>query len=342
MPWSIRSIYKHPKDGSYLFQVYHNDFFGLANEDGELVIPAEFILLDEYRKGDDSYLLGVKSLADDFNIYPDGKNNIVFDYDGKIAFFIENEGLQVLSKDKFAVKNKEGKWGVYDLNKNLLIDHLYKNLYPLGSQLFYAQFSSGIWGIIDYDNNIIHTFDFIDSRNNEFKCSFLLNKLIKLKNKSDKYALMSSSGEFLTDFKYDKIRPLIHLGYCCVEINKLQGLLDANGREILPLIYDNLELLNDSIVLGTKGKNHFLINIKDTSLKNNSPFEIIVKAWMFSNDEILLVKNNGLYGYIDLNGNIIIHCQFTEARPFENSYTSVKIGDKCFIINKLGERIFEY
>jgi len=51
--------------------------------------------------------------------------------------------------------------------------------------------------------------------------------------------------------------------------------------------------------------------------------------------------DNGKYGYINTDGNIIINCNFDVARIFQNQMAIVKINDEWGVINKQGNFLFK-
>lgn len=207
MPWFVASILKNPKNDKFTFRIQKNNLFGLVNEKGEIIIPPDYAFLDLISFDDNiKYLLGIKLLKTDLQKYPHGKNNIVFDLNGNVVFDLANEGLKFLSSNKIALRNENGLWGVFDLEKNRLIDCMYLELYPLGKHLFFVQNSYKKWGVVNDKNEVVQPFEFIDPLSYGGGTAYLTNKKgIKVKNHTKKYALLSVSGVLLTDFKYDEI-----------------------------------------------------------------------------------------------------------------------------------------
>lgn len=56
-------------------------------------------------------------------------------------------------------------------------------------------------------------------------------------------------------------------------------------------------------------------------------------------DGLAVVKEEGLYGYINLQGNLITAYKYTSALPFKNGEAIVATDSACFVINMRGERL---
>ncbi len=54
---------------------------------------------------------------------------------------------------------------------------------------------------------------------------------------------------------------------------------------------------------------------------------------------LAVVKEEGMYGYINLHGNLITAYKYTSALPFENGEAIVATDSASFVINKRGERL---
>lgn len=60
----------------------------------------------------------------------------------------------------------------------------------------------------------------------------------------------------------------------------------------------------------------------------------------FAGDGLIGVYKYGAWGYMDYNGNIVIEPQFSEVKEFIDGQAIVKEGDKKFVIDKKGNKLF--
>ena len=149
------------------------------------------------------------------------------------------------------------------------------------------------------------------------------------------------------------------------------GLVDTEGNEILPVIYDGLSYFNDyRLSLVSKENKVAWVNEKgkiisgwfDRSNKfeepgiawvcNNKKWALInlqgeiisdwfEKAWVFS-EGLAPVRVNKKVGCIDQSGNMVIQPQYLEIGNFKNGYALVKSEgdkDKVGVINRKGELV---
>lgn len=115
------------------------------------------------------------------------------------------------------------------------------------------------------------------------------------------------------------------------------GIIDFEGNEIIPTQYDEIGVYSNYFIIGQRGTPTFTFNNKGHQIFVNptkpSPFK--ENYSVFRNEE-------GLWGYIDTAGTIVIPPKYTVARPFSEGLAMVvdSTGD-CGFINKQGEKIIQ-
>jgi len=112
------------------------------------------------------------------------------------------------------------------------------------------------------------------------------------------------------------------------------GYVDVNGKEIIPLEYDNLCSFTEGIVHGeTNGKAGFL----DKKGAVVIPFTFEKAKCM--KEGLAPVLQNGKWGYINSSGKLIIDYTYDGANTFSEGISSVKIGDKWGGIDLTGKLV---
>lgn len=137
----------------------------------------------------------------------------------------------------------------------------YRRMDQLDNEAAYrAQGSNGKYGVVDrYDNLILPCkFMLVDS--------FMENRSHVQLKKGGKYAIINEKGEFITDYIYDVVR-VCRVGRICVGMKDEQrpgyfkfGIIDKDGKEILPMIYG---MPSNSNGLYKDGKVKLSLNGKD-------------------------------------------------------------------------------
>ncbi len=95
--------------------------------------------------------------------------------------------------------------------------------------------------------------------------------------------------------------------------NGKKALVDENGKELTPYIYDVIEDFSEGLAkVGIGG------------------------TWV---DVYVLVYTGGKYGYIDTKGKVVIPIRYDKAEDFKNGAALVKLNDESFYIDKKGSRV---
>ena len=127
-----------------------------------------------------------------------------------------------------------------------------------------------------------------------------LNNDIGIVYDGGKYGCINNKGIEIIPVEYSKLSPIYSSNSFFIAQNSdyKNGLLDINGQEILPLVYDKIEIgLDDLLILKSNNKYGFY-NIKTQTLVEPAYDEI----WSYD-DENVIVRNGQKYIYLDSDGN---------------------------------------
>lgn len=95
--------------------------------------------------------------------------------------------------------------------------------------------------------------------------------------------------------------------------------------------------IENPIAIVYKDSIPYIINDKQETLSLET-YDSIVPYF----DDYLIVKKNGLFGYITNTGKVLIEPQFDEAYPFSMNMAVVKKQNKTYIINYSNEILYEF
>lgn len=134
--------------------------------------------------------------------------------------------------------------------------------------------------------------------------------------------------------KYDEVG-VPSEGYRAFRKGNLWGFLDKNNKEIIPAKFTEVQAIKNGLALvtgasGTKIPQTYIINIYGTVVYDQ------IAVW---GEDLMCVRQNGLWGYIDRNFKEKIKPQFEQGSPFKYDMAIVKKGDKYGFINKDGKII---
>ena len=136
---------------------------------------------------------------------------------------------------------------------------------------------------------------------------------------------------------YDDIKD--YKPYFIVVENGKWGLLDSLGKQLIPCKYNDL-------YTGDRKRGYFIVKQNNlygfidlkTGRKSRVAFDRL--GWI-SNNRIVFKKGE-LYGFLNSRGRVIIPAQYDQAYGFKSKVTAVKKGGKWGLINKKGKIIMPY
>lgn len=356
---------KYFSDG--LGEVCLNGRWGFVDETGREVIPLKYDKVDGFYEGNGRVCLNNLWGKVDRN----GREIIAPKYDVIYAFGSSNKVNQVILNGKYGLIDSLGREIIipkYDYISGL-------NTYVDSGQPNVAEVSlNRLHGLIDENGRELIAPKYQDVYEQSY-----YNGEVSFKE-NDKWGYADRNGRVIVQPKYDGYVG-IKFGardYAKVESGGKYGLINRNGRELTPFIYDNIEILNDNIAKVEQNGKHGIVDrygdvvitpkydeMEDAWLdmnlfvKKDGKYGIVDKGtgrellppryeemeyWdviMGSDGEtdLIPVKRDGLWGFIDEAGNEVIPAKYDEVWSFSEGLSRVKKGDKCGYIDATGREV---
>ena len=313
-----------------------NEKFGFIQNDGEIIIAADYDQVNPFKEG-----LSIVLSSELFGAI-DRRNHVVIDFkfDNMEDF---NLGKSIVEKDNL--------FGVIDRNGNFVFPMEFEDIGWLTDSLLYAK-KNGFFGIYDADNHLksdLFLEDIIPFSGDLARIVMngkigYMNKDLKIElptefdevipftdssfiySVADKKGLVHSKNTWKTTADYDEIYP-INSGVSMVRINDKIGYIDARGNLLLALQFEQFvnfskagAFTKDGAIVKKKNK-YMLINEKGKILVTY-PYECI-NEW---GDWIPVLKNFK-WGFVDQKAKVVT--------LFEYDFTE-KINNSLFIVEKNG------
>ncbi len=297
-----------------LFQ--KNNLWGVFNDEGKTVINAEYDtiilknkeLLQVTKSGKNGLytLRGKKMLAVEYEeigelneLYYTVKQNGKYGYinrSGKINIKPQYEEANGFKNKQAAVK-KGAKWGVIDYTNKLLLKHDYDNI-VVGKGNFYA--------ITQGEKNYFYDFNLKKITEESFEKIFIKDTAYAVRVKKDgKFMYYNPAAKsYVTLEKFDSALPY-EKGFAIVTKAGKKGILDVNGKLIIPCNYDNV-------------------------LYDQLQSKIIFRTF-----------NNGKEGMSDATGKVIFPNEYDQIIPALPNYLKAKKDGKYGILRTSGEVVTE-
>ena len=334
--WYESSVLKVQKNGKY----------GLIDYTGKEVLKCSY---------DNIYAL--EGIENSLIIEENGKLGLT-NTQGSIIINTEYKEINPLTddyKNGYIVVNSEGKYGVIDVNKTVILEPQFDEILKVYSEGKYGVKQNGDYLVIDKTGKELLTegFDEIEEINGE-------NIVIKLKNK---YGIINLDGEELISNNYDSLKYAFD-NYYIAKKGNLYGIVSLDNEEILPFEYTSIiyrkqagfieaekedeietEIYNSNIELKLTGiisecneaKGYIRLRTNGEYKYYNFKFEEKNAQDLLTTNVIFLSKKNGKYGYIDKDGNVVINYIYDDATEQNNyGFASVKKDGKWGSIDASG------
>ncbi len=308
-------------------------------------------------------------------INPEGKKVLIVPYQDAESFhggkakvykgdkfnFIDKKGNLIGQwqeiPDDYHVAEHNGKFGYINKNNRLVIPYKFDYGYDFHQGIAKVRIGKK-WGYINTQGQLItDLFDEIT----DFRDG------IAIARQGDKYALVSRSGKIISGW-YDKIFPFhgniarvqlggkftfinrqgkkitnqwfddaddFHEGLAKIKISGKWGFINTQGEIIVKPQFDWASSVIGGIAKVSKDGKYTLINNRGKQITDW--FDRI----FFFSDGLAVVAKDGKWGYIDINGHIVIPLQYDRAFAFTDGRAMVIKGDKQFFIDKQGQPLDE-
>lgn len=301
------------------FVLYQNNKWGVIDSSGNTVIDpsyAEMIVIPNSKNDiflctyDVNYETGeykTKAL--------NSKNEEIFTQYEQIEGIQNNDGSNNLWYEENSLKVKQnGKYGVIDFTGKEIISCQYDEITALtGIKNALKVKKDGKYGIIDNDGKEILPTQYAEIKNlgKDNKEGFIVQK------EDGKYGIVDYSNNQVLEAKYDAIKKIYGNDLYVVEQAGKQILVKKDGAEVLTEGFDQIKAI-------LKSSENGIIFVKDNKygvmkITGEATIEANYEELKEAKSGILIAKQNGKYGIIDLQKN--------EKIPFK--YANISYNEKA-------------
>lgn len=292
--------------------------------------PSKHLLFNEYKHNG---YWGLKNILNDSVIIEAKYDTLIY----------QSQGMAIVKENK--------KWGLIDIHNNVILKNIYDTI-QLISHLACLKFKlNNKYGIVYYNGKIL----FDTTYSNIYQLWNTLNYFL-VTNNQNKYAVIDTNGKMLSEYLYDKIEAFtenFELLYFLVQIKDKFGIYDKNFNEIIPIVYDNIELVKQKYFVVELNKkkglldsnNKIILAIDYNCIGDNLYYELGCEPEYVKKDTLIEIKKNGKWGMANLNGKIIIPIIWDEIDKKEKFIETTKIINgkkKVGIINFKNEIVIAH
>lgn len=345
-----------------LISVKKGDKYGVIDINGSEILPFNYDYLSKFQEGLAIAIKIQNNLAKQGFIDENGKVVVLMEYEphfskGMSGDFLFRNGIAKVSKNK--------KFGFIDKNNKPVIPIIYDEAVRINDEfikvLEYNQRRAGVFDIsgkvvlpVEYDEHIVEKNGLFIARKSGESVAKFLNKNADVVLQGDyitgafcdglsrvgfnKFGYMDENAKLRVDKIYDMASDFKH-GFAEVGKGEKWGIIDTNGKEILPIKFDYLMISESDLVLVQRYKRHLngvvasrKFAFMDMSGKFLSEFEFD-DADVFVGD-LAVVAKSGKYGMVDRNFNTIIPLEYEALANFKNGFAWAKKSGKQGFISR--------
>ena len=170
------------------------------------------------------------------------------------------------------------------------------------------------------------------------------NGLAPVANNKDKLGFIDKTGRLVVNYKYDEVDFDEELGKFRIVLNEKEGLLDNSGKELIPCTYEkyDIQLLSDGFFWVSKNGKEGLI---DQNGKLIVPFQYdnVEEFNEYGLAEVSKKSTGGdknkslVYGFIDKSGKEVIPCRYDYADDFLDGKVRMILNNREFVFDTNGK-----
>ncbi len=322
---------KAEKINPNFIKVSRNEYAGLIDLSGNQLLPINYYDIQLDKAG------YIKALGDEIKALRFGD---VINRNKKRWSLYDSLGKKILSKQYKAISNynegivalqtDENLWGFADEKGNIIIEPKYK---------FVSKSKNGLL-LVKLPKTCINDYQLID-KNEQLvytgkEAQLFHLGVIRYRACKDSIRL---EGEPETElyygvppYRYDSYIPAEY-GYVRVKNGAYTGVLNSDGKEAVQAYQDTVYLASADTFFLYK-RNNGLVGYSDrycnTTMTLNTKFEQVLSL----QNGYSKFKKDGLYGFIDTQGNVQIAPKYTACGEFNNGMAAVFLRGKWGFVDK--------
>lgn len=301
------------------------DMSGYIDRKGEIIIPLEYMMASDFYNGlakvNKKGLVGyidkngkeiISCLYDNLT-EDDQQPNILYgilsgkcgiiDKKGATILPFEYDEINVSEYPDLIVIIKSGLKGFANKSGEILLNPDYTEIEKFANNHYLVCQESG-WGVIDSNYNEAIPCEFERITRIKDKDDGFLVKVLQ----NDLYGVLNSKGTALTPVKYSSIGDFDDKGIAQIEIDRKQGRVNEDGKEILAPIYNRI---------------------------------------LQQEDNLYFLSEDYKEGVADSTGHIFIECKYKSVKALDKNYfvayeDNNDIIPTCGMFNRKGELIYNF
>jgi len=310
-----------------------NDKWGCIDRKGRIVIPC---LYDESFYFRDEGIAVVIKNGEGVVI---NKNNHVFrDIKGFYKNWEDdyNNYLTYFSEGYGKVFNGK-KYGFVNLEGDLVISYAYDAVGAFVNNFAKAQ-RDGYWGFIDTKGQPITNFKYIEVDDFKYDHAVVKEQRYNEKGEYSLEGVIDKNGKEIIPCLFSSVYLQPH--HIVVENKGKYGAFDYSGKQIAQCVYDKLLYPLDDNSIFIKAKYDNKLGLIDATGEIILPYEF--EEIFSGGHESFLVRKDSKWGVVDLNNNTMIPIKYNFINFVNSNRYIAEDQNGCYLINRDNQRVTDY
>ena len=264
------------------YPVKMNKKWGLMNAEGELILPAEYDGIGEFKRY--GYAVMQKN----------GEVGMI-DYKGAEIVSPQYDDIKVLDSLLIAVMD-DSEWMVLDINGKVILEKGYEKVHVWEGR-FLGYMKGKKWGLSDLNGQKI--------------CSPKYDELSLLKDKyfktrvNESFGLLNLNGEVILEPLCSDIR-IYSDSLFFYKVDESWGAVNQDGREVIPANYQNFKRVSQNFIVLSRDKKHYLYSIPAVDIITDGEYDAFSEGKIELDGKVENMKSIDpapIAGFEDLDGD---------------------------------------
>lgn len=226
---------------------------------------------------------------------------------------------------------KDGKWGAIDRAGKLIVPCEWTMLFVHEDGGFIVN-DDGYEGALAADGTLVIPCGQYDSVGTVIDG-------VRLVRQGDKWGICSEDGTLMVDCQWEN-PGYFHNGLAYVSdlSGWCFGYVNEQGEMVIPCEYRQADdFVNGSAVVRCKTGGYQLIDTSGSALCAEPWDEMEI----YTDNDLIMVRKNDQYGYINRQGEVAIPLNYDRAQAFGDGLALVKLGENAFWIDETGAKVLD-
>ncbi len=147
-----------------------------------------------------------------------------------------------------------------------------------------------------------------------------------------KWGYLDQNGQLAIEDIYDDTRDFSE-NLAAVNYKGKWGYIDVNGKKIVDYIYKEAHPFSNGKAIVRQLDNSWSV----IDIQGNPQYAITADRISLANNDIIKVQENGLYGFLNIDGDTLLATQHSYASDFHEGYALVKYFNEYRLVNTSGD-----